>query len=513
MSTVEPHPQRRDWWIWRNPDPLWCSAYGDVPGLQPWGDGARVLGIQFHRSHLPLMPVQPSIVPRYPEAVGRGMFLAEKGINLRPYQAQDLPFLMERRGTLLAYEMRLGKTLTACVAHDPSDGMLVVVGPLVSRDVWREWIERVYGVPPLVLSGRTNVELQPGYPAYFIHYDVLEAHTPFFTGQKIGTLVLDEVHLLQSGKAKRSQAAAILAVRSTRILGLSGTPMWNNADSLYQILHLVSPGAWGNHHDFGVRYADGRATSHGWQYKGVSRGEEMRARLAEVMVRRRWADVAPDLPPTTRVIEPVEVPLAKLAAIESATMHALLARGTGGVAQYLAVLRRKLGDLKGRPAVDAAARIMMDGHKVVVWAWHREVADHIATWLGQSLGKAGKDISPVYPVFRLRAEDSQDARMEQVERFRATAGPAVMVAGIAVGGVAIDLSCATHAVFAELEWIPAMVYQAEMRTFHPSRPHVVTYLVADVPVEMRLIEALGAREGFQAALGLGGDEVARMVLG
>lgn len=522
MNSLRKGP-RPDWFVLNDPDPAWVTANATVPGFQWSGNGEQITSVLLHRSHWPLLPVEVTHGMTAPddgslkllELVAR---VEGHGIQFRPYQAADMPFLFGRRGTLLAYEMRLGKTLTSCAVHDPRDGMLVVVGPLASRDVWATWIERVHGFPPLILQGRQDVDLQPGYPAYFVHYDVLEAHTPFFANSKIATLILDEAHLLQNRKTKRVSAVSVLAPRSERIIALSGTPMWGSPDSLWALLHMITPGAWGGHHMFGQRYCEATPGAHGWTYGGKSNEDELRARLSEVMLRRTWRDVLGQLPPVTRVVEPVDVPITQLAAIEAAAMHASLARGTTTLVGYLATLRMKLAEVKVAPAVEAAARSMVDGHKVVVWSWHNQIGDKIAGLLAQPSARgrgraAGIDLAPSFPVFRVRAEDDQTKRDEIIQAFRDCPGPAAIVVGIAIGGVAIDLSCADVAIFAELDWTPAMVYQAEMRTFAPTRPHAVTYLYADVPIESRLIQALAIREGFQASLGMGFDEIAKMVLG
>lgn len=492
---------RPDWFVWNDPDPVWVRQHADLPGLQFGGDGARVTLVTLHRSHLPLLPAGVHLPISF-EARFAGATPVDESVILRSYQAEDLPFLITRRGSLLAYEMRLGKTLTACCVHDPHSGMLVVVGPLASRDVWRTWIERVHGSPPLVLQGVKDPEPMPGFPAYFVHYDILDAHTRFFAGERIGTLILDECHLLQSRRAKRTNAVTVLATRAERIIGLSGTPMWARPDSLFSILQLITPGAWGGHHAFGVRWANGQPGAHGWSYSGVSNEDEFRLRLSEVMVRRTWKDVAPHLPPTTRIIEPVDVSSSELAQIEAAAVRASLAHGTTTTVGYLATLRRMLADVKIKTAVDSALAAVLDGHKVVVWCWHREVADKVAV----ALAKTQQQL-----VFRLRADDDASERERQVENFRASAGASIMVAGITVGGVAIDLSCSDYAIFCEMDWIPANLQQAEMRTFHPSRPHVVVYLYADVPVESKLVTALGIKEGFASSLGLGFDEIAAAV--
>jgi hypothetical protein len=487
--------KRLDWFSWRDPDLDWCKVNAEIPGLQPGLAGGRMF-IDFHVSHLPCVP---------PEVRDLALSLPQPtrpvdATLLRFYQAEDLDFLNARRGALLAYEMRLGKTPLACHLHDPSSGILLVTGPLAARESWRLWVENTFNAGLCCLAGRMNVEPQPGYPAYFCHYDILGAHSHFFQQQKIGTLVLDECHMLQGRKTQRMSAVSVLAPRAEKILGLSGTPMWNKPRSLYSILHLIMPGAWGTNFQFCQRYAGPEMTAYGWKYEGLSNDEELRARLAYVVTRRTWNDVMPELPPTTRIIEPVDMTGAQLAAVEAAAMKTTLAKGSSTVAGYLAVLRRKLGEAKIKPAAADALRAADEGHKVVLWCWHNEVADKTAAALdGQT-------------VFRLRQSDPHLKREDQVARFRDYPSPCFMVANIGVGGVGIDLSCADYAIFVEMDWTPANNSQAEMRTFHMDRPHVVVILFADCQVEINLIEALNAKNGFAAAAGLGTNDVIERVL-
>lgn len=499
MSTVK-HAVRRDWFVWDGPDAAWVRANAETPGLQFTSDGNTITRVTLHRTHLPLLP--PGVLGS--ETLATPDHRPDTSA-LRPYQAADLPFILSRRATLLCYEMRLGKTCLATTAHNKQDGMLVVVGPLASRDVWRDWIERVHGVTPVLCEGRKEITMVPGQAAYFCHYDVLDAHTKFFGDQEIGTLVLDECHLLQGRKTQRTSAANILAARASRIIGLSGTPMWSRPDSLYSLLHLIAPGAWGGHFAYAKRYAGARPGAHGWTYTDLSFADELRKRLSEIVVRRTWQDVLGQLPPVVRVVEPVALTAAQVMRVEMAAEVARLAAGNRStVAGALATLRRKMSELKITPAIDAALQAVRDGHKVVIWTWHNKTAEKIAEQL--------KSNSTLISVFRLAAEDGQKARDGFIAEFRAATGPAIMVASIAIGGVAIDLSCADYAIFAEFDWTPANMYQAEMRTYHPSRPHTVLYLYADVPVERNLVRALQVREGFATAVGLGSEEITSIVL-
>jgi superfamily II DNA or RNA helicase len=219
------------------------------------------------------------------------------------------------------------------------------------------------------------------------------------------------------------------------------------------------------------------------------------------MVRRTWKEIMPELPPTTRVIEPVEISGSAYVNIEAAAMRAALAHGSAHQVGYLAALRRKLAEVKVKPALEIALQAAADGHKVVLWVWHNEVGDRLLNAIPSGMS-----------AWRLQSSDPAPLREQQLELFREHTGPAFLVASMGVGGVGLDLSCADYAIFVELDWTPAVVYQAEMRTFHKDRPHIVVYLYADDPVETALIAALDVKNSFAAAIGLSEADILRKVI-
>ena len=79
----------------------------------------------------------------------------------------------------------------------------------------------------------------------------------------------------------------------------------------------------------------------------------------------------------------------------------------------------------------------------------------------------------------------------------------ILIATMAVAQVGIDLSHARLALFAELDYTPAILAQAEMRTFAPHRPMNVTFVVANHFINQRIVRALIEKLGAASPLGLG----------
>jgi len=406
------------------------------------------------------------------------------GIKLRTTQHQAIDFITQRRGALLADDMRVGKTLSAIGSHDPSTGPLVIVAPLSARAVWLGWCRRTF--PDLAIGVITGRKFDPEImkrPIVFGHYDVIHAWQSLF---EIGTLVFDEAHLLSNGETKRSQAAALLQMRAHRVIALTGTPVWNRPAGMHSILNLVAPDSWGSYWDFAERYGDPESTAYGKIFKGISNHSELHARLGEVMLRRRWVDVNKDIPPISRSVSVAEVDEASRKKLD--ILAGKLKTERSNTAGNLAAYRRQITHLKAVVTVAEAKKTLACGEPVVVWTWHRDFADQLAEKLGTP--------------YVIHGEINADERERRIQAWKDSPIPAVLVATMAVGQVAIDLSHARFCIFAEIDYTPAILGQAEMRTFAPERAMYVTFIVANHIVDQRIIRALVSKLSSADPLGV-----------
>lgn len=503
---------RNDWYYLSNPSLEWIRSVAEIPGFR-WRFNAakQVVGVEWHLSHWPFMPQGVRDIHLMDSAnVGPRAAIAatayrNSAVALRAYQSIDIPFLCGRRAALLAYEMRLGKTVTSLCAHNPDNGPLVVVGPLIARNVWIEWIQSVFGFRTQTLTGRKAWAVD-GEKAYFVHYDVLDWQVASLQRCEIGTLILDECHLLQARRSKRISAAAVLAAKAKRVIGLSGTPMWSNPRSMWPILNLLAPGAWGDIFEFSKRYTNAHQGAHGWTYEGIANADELMSRLNCIVCRRTWKEVLGYLPPVTNIVEPVELTNTQRQHYEGLAHKIALSRMASGKAATsdLSTMRRMFGLAKVSRAVELAKQAMIDGHKVVLWHWHNDVGLALASAIAATCGD---------DLYRLESSDPQTHREACIKLFTQRATPGCFIAPLAVAGVGIDLSVADVNIFVELDWIPATNYQAAMRIFAPNRPSSNVFLYVDVPVEQRLIEVLGCNESCQTAAGVGYDEIAGKIEG
>lgn len=444
---------------------------------------------QAHRSLVVLQGVTtPSTIYTPAQHAQRDAHTQPLGFALRTHQHVGVDFLLDRRGALLADEPRVGKTLTALMTHQqagPGFGRLVVICPLIAREVWVGWAKKVFPNAELgILTGRKYDAEIAGRPILIGHYDVLAA---WQSGALIGTLILDEAHVLSNPHSRRTRAAVLLASRAQRVIAITGTPVWNRPMGLLPLLGLIAPGAFGERKAFGMRYCNPVVTAHGTVYDGITHEAELRQRLDTLMIRRLWSDIQHDLPPINRTVVVAELNAEQR---ERADMAAAEVQTTVTAAS-IAVLRQAFANAKVKPTVAAAEEVLLRSEPVVVWAWHKRVAKAIT----KALTETGRT------AILVTGDISQVEREDRLAQWRAHPHAALVIT-LAVGQVGIDLSHARDCVFAELDYTPALITQAEMRTFAPTRSMTATYVVADHETDLRLVRALHAKTQTSAPLGV-----------
>lgn len=375
------------------------------------------------------------------------------------------------------------------MSHDPASGSLVVICPAMVRPVWLGWLAKVFPDEPIgVLVGREFDSKVVDHKIVVGHYDILAW---WQSSRPIGTIVFDEAHMLTNRNARRAKAAVYLASRAKRVICATGTPIWNMPTDLWNVLTILAPGAFGGFHEFSQRYAAPVPTAYGTKYTGVSNEGELQARLCEVMIRRRWVDVQDDLPPISRNVALVDLdePTRRRLDILAAKISSDRASTIG----HLARCREQLSHIKAPFAVDEAVRMLDRGEPVVIWTWHVGLAEKITDYLTKALGDRA---------FLLTGDVAGPQRDEAIKAWNEHPA-AALVCTMAVAQVGLDFSHARLAIFAEIDYTPAILAQAEMRTYAPTRPMNVTYVVANHLIDQRIVAALTKKLDAANPLGVG----------
>ncbi|HEX9334893.1 MAG TPA: DEAD/DEAH box helicase, partial [Pseudonocardiaceae bacterium] len=215
------------------------------------------------------------------------------------YQRETAATVLRRmRGrAILADEVGLGKTIEAGLIASELRlrglaNRTLVITPAGLVEQWRDELERKFGLPTTILSGKDHVPDGHGNWPVLLASLAAARRDPLkseLTGVGWDLVIADEAHRLRT--ARSASGKLIRALTARFLLLLTATPVENRLQDLYEMISLVAPGLLGTPAQFRARHA---AT--GGEMSQPRNLAELRARTRQVMVRHRRGEVALRLP-------------------------------------------------------------------------------------------------------------------------------------------------------------------------------------------------------------------------
>ena len=411
-----------------------------------------------------------------------GPLVIASGLRMYPYQEEGLRGLLWRadaeQSTLLADEMGLGKTAQAlALLHMREEWKKVlVVCPAALRYNWRQ--EAARWAPRRVVQLWPEERLsEPDATLTVVAYSQL-AKIP--AAAQWDLTVCDEAHYLKSPEALRTQLAKALAARSARLILLTGSPLENRHKELWTLLQLIDPQTWdppglakgrpvgagqgAGERAFLTRYCGLRKARRrvrnregGFSYqayeddRGSTHGAELFGKIAAsgAMIRRRKADVLPQLPPKVR--ELIRLPPPADPRVLEAEHQAFVATGLDYAAslEHLTKARLMFEDWAAARVAVAEAKIphvldhvkclLESEAKVLVFGHHRVLLDALA------------EAFSLEECVTYTGGTPEKARADAVRRFQEDPACRVFLGSLGAAGVGLTLTAARVVVFAEID--------------------------------------------------------------
>ena len=424
------------------------------------------------------------------------------GREYLPYQRAAVAFGLPRPNVLFADEMGLGKTIEALgvINADPEARRVLIVCPASLKLNWaRECEHWLVDRGPIGIAGKT---FPAGAQVVIVNYELLGKWEAELEGPW-DVLVADECHYVKNKDAKRSKA--LFALRARRKLFLTGTPVLNRPVELWTIVNYLEPDEFDKFWDFAALYCDPKKNRFGWEFNGATNLEDLHDRLrSTIMVRRTKAEVLPDLPPKRRqVIELASDHIASLIAVETGAWQehqrrlnelraisradteqteaelTALRQGVNTAFGELAKLRQATALAKVPLVVEHVKSILDEAGKLVVFAHHRAVIKELAEAFGDA-------------AVTLKGDDDVAKRQAAVDRFQDDPTCRIFIGSITAAGFGLTLTASAHVLFAELDWVPARLTQAEDRTHRIGQKDsvLVQHLVLQDSLDARMVGTL-----------------------
>jgi len=412
-------------------------------------------------------------------------FPRPRGLEYLPFQKAGIAYCLTHENILLADEMGLGKTIQCIGVINAANLQKVLVICKASLKInWKREIEKW-------LVTRRKVEILNGgsltdVGVVIVNYEQLRKHRDFLLSEEWDLMVVDEAHFVKNPKAQRSEVTYEIAKeKAKKKIFVTGTPIPNRPVELFPLANLLNAEFAKEFWPYVKRYCDAKRSDsgYGWDFNGSSNLEELQQKLREsIMIRRLKKDVMPELPAKRRQV--VEL------TADSAELRRLVGQQVGRFDAFnkkVEALRRKRNEArdgddeetfkatvkelrefqraefaemakirhqtalaKVPQVIQYVKEMLEEVEKVAVFGHHQDVIEKItAAFAGEAVFLHG-GLNP-------------NQKQAAVDAFQNDPSVKVFVGSIQAAGVGLTLTAASNAVFAEQDWVPANLTQAEDR--------------------------------------------------
>ncbi|MGF6965733.1 SNF2 family DNA or RNA helicase [Paraburkholderia sp. WC7.3g] len=416
--------------------------------------------------------------------------------TLYPYQSDGVAFLRfvesEDIGCVLADEMGLGKTLQviALLQAEQNEGRSpsLVVAPATLLENWRREIQSFAPRLRTIVhngSARAGVaEAFIGAEVVIVSYDTVVRDQELLGDVPWDIVILDEAQNIKNPAAQRTLAVKKLPRRVS--LAVTGTPVENHLEDLWSVSDFALPGLLGELSEFRGRYSD-----------HVDDASRLASVVSPLILRRRVAEVARDLPDKIEIPQRIEMSESLALAYESIRLDAMAEYGAGAGIVATSKLRVLCAhpilstEWPGDPTHDMPkyqrllellSELFESTEKVLIFTSYQGMID----LLKQDLPIRWPDVFFDYIDGRVNVP----ARQGVVDSFFSFNGPGALFLNPKAAGTGLNITAANHVIHYNPEWNPALTAQATARAFRrkQTRPVTVHHLYFADSVEEIMLE-------------------------
>lgn len=426
------------------------------------------------------------------------------GLEYMPFQRAGIRYCLSKPGTVLGDEMGLGKTIQVIgtINADPTIKRVLIACPASLALNWRAEL-RKWLVRPMTVVVSEPRQLPSSGDIIIVTYPNVHKVASELRNRQWDLIALDEAHYLKGRKTLRT--SAILGLKPTRKeseqqglkpivpltarkrIVVTGTPILNASIELFGLLNWVCPERFGSWWTFAKTYTPVMG--------GRNDLEALNRHLREsCMIRRMKKDVLTELPAKVRKIQLLEDAaivkreraaidriLEQSASREQLQADAELAKAAGNIEEYqnavrqlqgigripfeeISRVRHETAVAKAPMVVEEVKELLAQTEKVLVFGHHRDVLDILQQGLAE------------YGTMRIDGGMDKAERDAAVQAFQNDRSVRVGILSIMAAGVGLTLTKATLVVFAEEDWVPANMTQAEDRAHRIGQKDTVTVI-------------------------------------
>jgi SNF2 family DNA or RNA helicase len=400
--------------------------------------------------------------------------------NLYPYQIKGFRWLSsiseQGLGCILADEMGLGKTLQVITLLAAEKilgrGPNLIVCPATILENWSREIGKFCPQLRVLLHQgaiRTgSAKLFPVVDVVLTSYDTALRDQLLLAELNWNVVVLDEAQNIKNPDAQRSAATKSIPRRVS--IAITGTPVENRLEDLWSIADFALPQMLGSRAEFLAHFEDTATDAH-----------RLGPIVSPILLRRRVAEVASDLPPRIDIPQPLKLTPVLAETYERIRRETELEYGLAAGLVSLGRLRMfcahpclivdwpadpKDGWPKYQRVIEILEEIFSVGEKALIFSGYTGIADLLVDDLRKRFGGIYVDW--------IDGRVNVHERQPKVDKFTEALCPGVLVLKPKAAGTGLNITTANHVIHYNPEWNPAVEDQASARAHRRGQTLPVT---------------------------------------
>ncbi len=414
--------------------------------------------------------------------------------ELRDYQQFGLNWMhflsQTELGGVLADDMGLGKTIQAIAFCSQLKGKapVLVVGPTNVIYNWENEIKKFLpSAKVMIYSGSNRVALvdkMEKVDFVITTFGIVKNDEEWLSSLNFKAIFVDEAQYIKNPLAQISKS--IKTLKADFKLVMTGTPIENHLQDLWNLFDFVMPGYLGPKREFDALVKDGHT-------------EMLKIKVKPFVMRREKREVLQSLPEKTEIL--LKCPMSSAQRQLYETVLEAVKRGiknSVGKTERLNVLTSllKLRQVCTHPALlpelldkdvesakfDLATKtiseLIEEGHKVVFFSQFTQMLDIFQKWSTQE---------KIYTE-RIDGSVTGKNRSQAVDRFQGHVGAGLFLISLKAGGVGINLTSADYVIHMDPWWNPAIESQATDRVHRMGQQNkVIVYkMITEGTIEEKI---------------------------
>lgn len=403
------------------------------------------------------------------------------------YQPHAIFEMRNRQHNLLAFDMRLGKTLTSISLSllDKSDTTLIICPGSTKFTAWYDDLVG-WGFNPLnfTIHDSKAKYCRRAFNEKFIviNYEMLSNRMNNILNSNIQHIIIDEAHRVKTIQTQtfKNVHSIVQKFPRARLTLLSGTPIANRVDDMYAYFKLINHALGASMKRFRDMYGIMKNGRRGAVVKKAKNTQDLSDKLSNFMIRRTQAEVF-DMPQKQQIRYKIDKDDFK-GEYDKMINELKDKKNYAAVHGHIMAINRLTSTIKIKEAINITEEVLNYGKKVVIFCSFTEPIVTLKNIF------ASKNIKSVL----VDGSVDMNERRKLIKQFWEDDECNVFLGNMRAAGEGINLSCASDIIIMNYPFTPKEIEQPIERCTNPANPKINTihYLVCEDSIDEILFEIL-----------------------